>query len=106
MPWFEFDLEDGKKPVGFSLKPDDGARFVNFMAECSRYKAENAELRVDAFGNQRTLAKRITLDGSHLICRPDEVDMILDGEDRSQFTITDLYLSEEEIESLPEFQGW
>jgi hypothetical protein len=49
MPWFEIDLEDGKKPVGFSLNAADSARFVNFMAECQHYKedarAANAEVK-------------------------------------------------------------
>jgi hypothetical protein len=106
MPWFQFDLEDGKPPVGFSLKSDDAARFVNFMAECQRYKTANAELLVDAFGNPRTIAKRITLDGTSLICRPDEVKDFIEAEDESAYTITDVYLSDYEIERLPEFEGW
>lgn len=61
----------------------------------------------DAFCGPRTLAVRITLDGAHLICRPEEVDMMLDGEeDRSRYTFSDVYLSDEEIDRLPEFEGW
>lgn len=36
MTMMSFDLEDGKPPVSFTLKPADVARFVEFMAECSR----------------------------------------------------------------------
>lgn len=34
MPQMNFDLEDGKPPVSFSIRADDCARFVAFMAEC------------------------------------------------------------------------
>lgn len=34
MPLMNFDLEDGKPPVSFALKPADAERFEAFMAEC------------------------------------------------------------------------
>jgi hypothetical protein len=33
-----FDLEDGKAPVSFSLRADDAERFMDFMAECQQIK--------------------------------------------------------------------
>lgn len=36
MPVMNFDLEDGKPPVTFTLKESDTVRFMAFMAECDR----------------------------------------------------------------------
>jgi hypothetical protein len=36
MPVMNFDLEDGKPPVTFTLKEADTVRFMAFMAECNR----------------------------------------------------------------------
>jgi hypothetical protein len=38
MPWMNFDLQDGKPPIGFNLKPDDCERFMEFLAECQTLK--------------------------------------------------------------------
>ena len=38
MPWMNFDLQDGKAPIGFNLKPDDCERFMEFLAECQALK--------------------------------------------------------------------
>lgn len=43
MPWFNFDPQDGKPPVGFSLKADDAERFMTFMAECQELKERRPE---------------------------------------------------------------
>ncbi len=40
MPLINFDLEDGKKPVSFTLTGEDSDRFMAFMAECDKYKAD------------------------------------------------------------------
>lgn len=45
MPLFEFDLEDGKKPVSFNLKAADTERFMAFMAECSAADKKRDELQ-------------------------------------------------------------
>lgn len=45
MPVFNFDLEDGKQPVTFSLKPEDAARFMNFMAQCNGDQQDAARYR-------------------------------------------------------------
>jgi hypothetical protein len=44
MPWMNFDLLDGKAPVGFSLKPDDAERFMQFMRECQDAKQDGSRL--------------------------------------------------------------
>jgi hypothetical protein len=36
MPVMNFDLEDGKPPVTFTLREADTVRFMAFMAECDR----------------------------------------------------------------------
>lgn len=38
MPWMNFDLQDGKPPIGFDLKPDHCERFMEFLAECQALK--------------------------------------------------------------------
>jgi hypothetical protein len=38
MTVFNMDIEDGKPPVTFTLKPDDAGRFIAFMDECTGYK--------------------------------------------------------------------
>lgn len=45
MPLFQFDLEDGKKPVSFNLKDADTERFMEFMAECGAADKKRAELQ-------------------------------------------------------------
>ena len=62
-------------------------------------------LRVDAFGNPRVRHVRVTVDGTSCICRPDEVSDWA-GDDPSQSTLTDVWLSYEEVELLPEFEGF
>lgn len=69
-------------------------------------KCQPDGLMFDAFGKPRTRAVRITLDGVHLICRPEEVDSMIEGDDRSRYTFSDVYVSDDEIERLPEFEGW
>ena len=45
MPVFNFDLEDGKPPVTFNLKPEDAARFMGFMAQCEGDQKDAARYR-------------------------------------------------------------
>jgi hypothetical protein len=61
----------------------------------------------DAFGNLRKRFTRVSLDGSHLIL--DDVQLAefkTNDEDPSQYTYTDVYLSQEEADALPEFDGF
>ena len=41
MPQMNFDLEDGKPPVSFSIRADDCERFAAFMAECEALRAQH-----------------------------------------------------------------
>lgn len=45
MPVMNFDLEDGKPPVSFTLKPADVQRFVAFMGECHAANKDAARYR-------------------------------------------------------------
>lgn len=61
----------------------------------------------DAFGRDRVRYVRVTLHGSHLILHPNELAAWKAGEENpDQFTYTDVYLSEEEADALPEFDGF
>lgn len=61
----------------------------------------------DAFGRQRERYVRVTLDGAHLILHPSELEAWkADEENPDQFTYSDVYLSEEEADALPEFDGF
>lgn len=47
---------------------------------------------------------KITYDGAPCICEPRDVDDMLDGCDGA--TIEDVWMTVDEYEALPEFQGW
>jgi hypothetical protein len=47
MPVFNIDLEDGKKPVSFSLSSSDAKRFMDFMAETQQIKESGAAVKFD-----------------------------------------------------------
>ncbi len=67
-------------------------------------------LMFDAFGEPRTRYVRVSLDGSHLIMHPSEGDRYLkdarDAGDDSEYTVSDVYLSEREFDDLPEHDGF
>ena len=59
----------------------------------------------DKDGNQRKRYVRLEHDGAWCICTPgDAADMI--GDDASEYTASDVMLSEPEFNALPEFGGW
>jgi hypothetical protein len=60
----------------------------------------------DAFGNPRTRHVRITHDGVSLIERPENVTAMVEQDRISDYTLTDVYLSERELDDLPEFDGF
>jgi hypothetical protein len=61
----------------------------------------------DAFGRERKRYVRVTLDGSHLILHPNELAAFKANEEEPErFTYTDVYLSPEEADALPEFDGF
>lgn len=53
---------------------------------------------------------KIELDGSYCVMEPREAEaMIADmsvDEQESDYKISDIYMTQEEFENLPEFQGW
>lgn len=44
MPIMNFDLEDGKPPVSFSINTEGAERFIAFMAECQAIRDSAAPL--------------------------------------------------------------
>jgi hypothetical protein len=62
---------------------------------------------LDAFGNPRKRYTRVTLEGAHLIL--DDVQLAefkAEDPDPDQYTYSDVYLSQEEADALPEFDGF
>lgn len=49
---------------------------------------------------------RIEHDGASCICRPNEVDDMIDDGDPGQYKITDAWMTEKEFDTLPEFVGF
>lgn len=48
---------------------------------------------------------KITFDGASCICRPEEVKDMLD-DSLTGHAISDTWMTEDEYEAMPEFQGW
>lgn len=67
-------------------------------------------LMFDALGKPRTRYVRVTLNRSHCVMHPSEGDRYVqdarDAGDDSQYTVTDVYLSEREFYDMPEFDGF
>lgn len=47
----------------------------------------------------------MTYDGTSCTVRPSEVADLIDGNDEG-YTFTDIWMTEDEFEALPEFSGW
>ncbi len=74
MPVFNFDLEDGKPPVTFNLKPEDAARFIGFMAQCEGDQKDAARYRW-----LRATTNHITSKGRRIeLASPEELDAAID----------------------------
>jgi hypothetical protein len=61
----------------------------------------------DYLGNPRTRYTRVSLDGAHLIL--DDVQLAehkANATDPDEYTYSDVYLSQEEADALPEFDGF
>ena len=67
-------------------------------------------LRFDALGEPRKRFVRISLDGSHMVVSPQECDAYMQdakaSDDRSEYVVTDVWLSDREFDDLPEFEGF
>jgi hypothetical protein len=89
MPVMNFDLEDGKKPVSFSLNGEDCQRMVDFMKECqdAKNQAEEDAAVIDKLA--KLLARiAIIIKGEELPLKlhsyhdlPDEVEKIIQQRD-------------------------
>lgn len=56
---------------------------------------------------QKIRYKRVTYDDLSFICEPHEADgIIMESDEPSVYTITDVWMTPNEFEQLPEFQGF
>jgi hypothetical protein len=63
-------------------------------------------VQFDKDGNPRERYVRIGYDGSWCVCKPSEVaDMTADAEP-GKYELRDVFYSRQEIEAMPEFEGW
>ena len=74
MTWMNFDLEDGKPEVGFMLKPQDAARFVKFMQDCSAATADAERYQLLRRGQHWSV-----IDGIGDTLRADALDAAIDA---------------------------
>lgn len=64
-------------------------------------------LPTDKDGNPRKRYVRITYDGSSCVCKPGEAkDIIGDSFEPEKYKTEDVYLSDQEVAAMPEFDGW
>lgn len=83
MPWMNFDLLDGKPPVGFSLKPEDAERFMAFMQECQDAKKDGSRLEWfmrQVCGHELRRIGITTSDG----LRREDIDSVMENEDHAR----------------------
>lgn len=59
---------------------------------CPEYKAEEFAI--------------VEMDGSFCVCRPSEVADFIDGGEEDQYKITKVMLAPDQVEKLPEFEGF
>lgn len=93
------DVADGDGVSPYQTQPLYTAEQVRSLLE--RYSD-------DGLGNERKRFVRITYDGSHLVVTPKDVqEHVGDGNlPEGEYKLTDVYLSEQEFEKLPEFDGF
>lgn len=49
---------------------------------------------------------RMTVDGASCICEPGEVKDMFDGGDMDGCTLTEVWMTQEQYDALPEFEGF
>lgn len=49
---------------------------------------------------------RMTVDGVSCICERDEVKDLLDGAGIAAYELTEVWMTQERYDALPEFEGW
>lgn len=60
-----------------------------------------------AGGGRRRQKKRflkLTVDGTSCICEPDEAADMMD--DPTQYTVSEVWMTQKQYDKLPEFEGW
>jgi hypothetical protein len=60
----------------------------------------------DAFGRQRVRYVRVIHDGITCVVPPGDVAAMVDSERPDDYRTEDVYLSKEEFDALPEFDGF
>lgn len=60
----------------------------------------------DKDGNMREAYVRITYDGTHCICKPSEVAAMVPADDASAYQVADVLFSRQELDAMPDFNGW
>jgi hypothetical protein len=60
----------------------------------------------DAFGNPRVRYVRVIHDGTTCVVPPGDVAAMVDSEKPEAYALKDVYLSKEEFDALPEFDGF
>jgi hypothetical protein len=60
----------------------------------------------DAFGRERVRYVRVIHDGTTCVVRPGDVADMIDSECPDDYRTEDVYLSKEEFDALPEFDGF
>jgi hypothetical protein len=67
-------------------------------------------LMFDRLGNPRTRYVRISHNGAHMVMTPDEAQCFKEESeisgDETPYILTDTYLSKQEFEDMPEFEGF
>lgn len=58
----------------------------------------------DPYVTQKKPYKRVAANGTSFICTPEELPGMID--DEAEYTITDVMMTECEVDALPEFQGF
>lgn len=91
----------GNKLRSIGLAKDDTA-LINLAAAESTLRAAMAA----ASGNQRVRYVRVIHDGTTCVVSPQEVESLVDAERPDDYRTQDVYLSKEEHDALPEFDGF
>jgi hypothetical protein len=60
----------------------------------------------DREGNPRERYSKVMLDGTYCIVKLGEVASIIGDDDQNTYVVTDIFLSRQELEALPEFTGF
>lgn len=63
------------------------------------------EKRVYKKRDKRRFVK-LAVDGTAVTMPPEEVQSFMDGSDPTEYTVNDVWLTQDEFEALPEFQGF